>query len=445
MSTAKLAAKPRTVTGSAAARRLRAQDHIPAVIYGHGREPQALTLHNHTFERLLEKVAYKTTVFELTFDNGTTAKTLIREIQRHSFKRFIQHVDFQELVAGEKVTMKVPLIFVGTATGVREGGGILIAMAEREGAIMNPKGLNEDEVFQHRKATGSILNFPGATNLAASAAALELECDILLPAALEGVFTAENAPRVQAKIILEGANGPTTPDADPVFRSKGMLVIPDIYCNAGGVTVSYFEWLKNLSHVRFGRMQKRHEQANELAMLKAIEGATGRTFTDAEREAIIRQFDAHYPTLSRELNAELASLMVFLQAPSAAQKTVKMLAEAPTQEEQIEYARAQRMLKAGWTPELQKQYFTWFLKAHHYKGGASFGLFVENIKRDAIASLSDADKVALKPIWPSPALGLGSILGLPAMRRFWQRYCWAWRKSSASQIRRGVSARPPCR
>jgi len=168
----------------------------------------------------------------------------------------------------------------------REGGGILIAIAEREGAIANPKGLNEEEVFQHRKATGTILNFPGATNLASTAAALEMDCDVLLPAALEGVFTADNAPRVSTKIILEGANGPTTPSADPIFRQKGILVIPDIYCNAGGVTVSYFEWVKNLSHVRFGRMLKRHEQANELTMLRAIEKATGKTFTDAEREAI---------------------------------------------------------------------------------------------------------------------------------------------------------------
>jgi glutamate dehydrogenase (NAD(P)+) len=170
----------------------------------------------------------------------------------------------------------------------REGGAILIAIAEREGAIMNAKGLNEDEVFNHRKATGSILNFPGATNIAQSAAALELECDVLLPAALESVLTEENAPRIKAKILLEGANGPTTPEADPIFRQKGMLVIPDIYCNAGGVTVSYFEWLKNLSHVRFGRMQKRHEQANELSMLKAIEEATGRKFTDADRERIAK-------------------------------------------------------------------------------------------------------------------------------------------------------------
>jgi glutamate dehydrogenase (NAD(P)+) len=170
----------------------------------------------------------------------------------------------------------------------REGGGILIAIAEREGAIMNAKGLNEDEVFNHRKASGSILNFPGATSLTDSAAALELECDVLLPAALESVFTADNAPRIKAKIILEGANGPTTPEADPIFREKGMLVIPDIYCNAGGVTVSYFEWLKNLSHVRFGRMQKRHEQANELAMLKVIEESTGKKLSEAERAAIAK-------------------------------------------------------------------------------------------------------------------------------------------------------------
>jgi len=168
----------------------------------------------------------------------------------------------------------------------REGGAIITVIAEREGAVMNLKGLNEEAVFQHRKATGSLLNFPGATNIENSAAALELDCDVLLPAALESVFTAENAPRIKAKIILEGANGPTTPEADPIFRAKGILVIPDIYCNAGGVTVSYFEWLKNLSHVRFGRMQKRHEQANELTMLKAIEAATGRKFTDVERNRI---------------------------------------------------------------------------------------------------------------------------------------------------------------
>jgi glutamate dehydrogenase (NAD(P)+) len=168
----------------------------------------------------------------------------------------------------------------------REGGAAVIAIAEREGAITSDAGLNEADVFEHRRSTGSILNFPGATNLAHSTAALEMECDVLIPAALEGVFTAENAPRVMAKIILEGANGPTTPPADPIFRDKGILVIPDIYANAGGVTVSYFEWVKNLSHVRFGRMSKRHEMANELSMLRTIEAATGKSFSDAERKQL---------------------------------------------------------------------------------------------------------------------------------------------------------------
>jgi glutamate dehydrogenase (NAD(P)+) len=170
----------------------------------------------------------------------------------------------------------------------REGGAVIVAIAEREGAITSASGLNEEEVFAHRRLTGSILNFPGATDLPSTEAALELDCDVLIPAALEGVFTAENAPRIKAKIILEGANGPTTPAADPIFRDKGILVIPDIYANAGGVTVSYFEWVKNLSHVRFGRMSKRHEMANELAMLRTIEAATGKVFTDAERMQIAR-------------------------------------------------------------------------------------------------------------------------------------------------------------
>jgi glutamate dehydrogenase (NAD(P)+) len=170
----------------------------------------------------------------------------------------------------------------------REGGAIIVGVAEREGAITRPQGLHEDEIVEHRRKTSSILDFPGATNLPTSGAALEMECEVLIPAALEGVFTTENAPKVKAKIILEGANGPTTPGADPIFRDKGILVIPDIYANAGGVTVSYFEWVKNLSHVRFGRMSKRHEMANELAMLRTIEAATGKRFTDEERKRLAK-------------------------------------------------------------------------------------------------------------------------------------------------------------
>jgi glutamate dehydrogenase (NAD(P)+) len=173
----------------------------------------------------------------------------------------------------------------------REGGAKVIALAEYEGAIMNPSGLHEEEVFQHRKKTGSILNFPGATNLSRSGDALELECDILIPAALENVINGENAPRVRAKIIGEAANGPLTPEADEIFIQRGVLVVPDMYLNAGGVTVSYFEWLKNLSHVRYGRMEKRFTENMNSHILGQMEEMTGRRVNTHEREFIMHGAD----------------------------------------------------------------------------------------------------------------------------------------------------------
>jgi len=169
----------------------------------------------------------------------------------------------------------------------REGGAKVIAIAEFEGAIMNPEGLNEEEVFQHRRKTGSILNFPGATNIANSSDALELECDILIPAALENVINGENAPRIKAKIIGEAANGPLTPEADEVFAKKGTLVVPDMYLNAGGVTVSYFEWLKNLSHVRYGRLEKRFTENLNTEILQQIEDLTGKRVNETQRQFIM--------------------------------------------------------------------------------------------------------------------------------------------------------------
>ncbi len=173
----------------------------------------------------------------------------------------------------------------------REHGSKVIAIAEYEGAIFNESGLNEEEVFQHRKATGSILNFPGATNLAKSNDALELVCDILIPAALENVINGTNANNVKAKIIGEAANGPLTPEADDIFISKGVLVVPDMYLNAGGVTVSYFEWLKNLSHVRYGRMEKRFTENMNTHILEQIETLTGKQVAEAERKSILHGAD----------------------------------------------------------------------------------------------------------------------------------------------------------
>jgi len=169
----------------------------------------------------------------------------------------------------------------------REGGAKLICLAEHDGAVYNDNGLNEEEVFQYKKKTGSIKGFPGSKFIPTSAEALELECDILIPAALENVINGENAPRVKAKIIGEGANGPLTPEADEVFVQKGALVIPDMYLNAGGVTVSYFEWLKNLSHVRYGRMEKRFTENLNAHILGTIEDLTAKKVSDREREFIM--------------------------------------------------------------------------------------------------------------------------------------------------------------
>lgn len=169
----------------------------------------------------------------------------------------------------------------------REGGAKVVALAEYEGAIYHPDGLHEEEVREHRKKEGTILNFPGATNIPVSSDALELACDILIPAALESVINGENAPRVKAKIIAEAANGPLTPEADEVFIKNGTLVVPDIYLNAGGVTVSYFEWLKNLSHVRYGRMEKRFTENQNRNILSQIESLTGKSVKGKEKEIIV--------------------------------------------------------------------------------------------------------------------------------------------------------------
>jgi glutamate dehydrogenase (NAD(P)+) len=178
-----------------------------------------------------------------------------------------------------------------TAKFFQDAGAKIIALAEYEGAIGNKDGLDVDDVFNHRKKTGSILNFPGSTNFEKNMDALEMDCDILIPAALENVIDGENAPEVKAKLIGEAANGPLTPEADEIFAKKGIIVVPDMYLNAGGVTVSYFEWLKNLSHVRYGRLEKRFTENLNTHILGQIEGLTGKKVSDAEKNYILHGAD----------------------------------------------------------------------------------------------------------------------------------------------------------
>jgi glutamate dehydrogenase (NAD(P)+) len=191
-------------------------------------------------------------------------------------------------VEGKRVVVQ-GLGNVGYHSGLffQKHGATIVGLAEYEGAIFNPGGMDIDAVFEHRKSTGSILNFPGASNFEKSGDALEMECDILIPAALENVINATNAGKIKAKIIGEGANGPCTPEADEIFVEKGIICIPDMYLNAGGVTVSYFEWLKNLSHVRYGRLEKRFSENLNAKILQEIEELTGKTVDEVNRKVIM--------------------------------------------------------------------------------------------------------------------------------------------------------------
>ena len=173
----------------------------------------------------------------------------------------------------------------------REVGATIVGLSDSRATIANPNGLNEDDVRDYKQQHGSFAGFPGATIVNDPQAVLELECDVLIPAAVECQLTEENASRVKVSIIVEAANGPTTPEADAVFRSRGLLVVPDLYANAGGVIVSYFEWLKNLSHVKYGRLERRYRAAADTRLLTAVENATGTQLSSADRMEIVRPVD----------------------------------------------------------------------------------------------------------------------------------------------------------
>ena len=159
---------------------------------------------------------------------------------------------------------------------LQEDGATIVSIAERDGALYSEKGLDVESVHEFLARSGGVANYGEAEFMADSAKALELDCDILIPAALEGQITAANADRIQAPLIVEAANGPTTFEADQILHKRGKTVLPDVFVNAGGVTVSYFEWVKNVSHIRFGRLDRRLEEARGRQIIAIVEEATGR-------------------------------------------------------------------------------------------------------------------------------------------------------------------------
>jgi len=183
---------------------------------------------------------------------------------------------------------------VGYHTGIicqEEGGAKIICVAEYEGAIYDDKGIDIKALMKYRKENNTILGFPGTKTLTNRKKVLEVKCDILVPAALENQIRKDNAPRVKAKIIAEAANGPITADAEEILLSKGIMILPDMYINAGGVTVSYFEWLKNLSHVRFGRMEKQYNHNMFMNLVELVERTTGKTINAKEKDFLTKGAD----------------------------------------------------------------------------------------------------------------------------------------------------------
>jgi glutamate dehydrogenase (NAD(P)+) len=158
----------------------------------------------------------------------------------------------------------------------QEDEAVIVGIAERDGALLSDDGLDVDDVHAWMREKGGVADYPGAKFVGDSARALEYDCDILIPAALENQITADNAGRIRASLVVEAANGPTSFEGNEILQKNGKIVLPDVFINAGGVTVSYFEWVKNVSHIRFGRLDRRFDEARGRQILRIVEEMSGR-------------------------------------------------------------------------------------------------------------------------------------------------------------------------
>lgn len=168
-----------------------------------------------------------------------------------------------------------------------EDGAKIIGILERDGALFCEKGLHVEAVSQYKQKHGIVEGFPDAQFFKNGESLLEHPCEVLIPAAMEGVINHENASRINCKVLAEAANGPVTYEADRILMDRKVFIIPDAYLNAGGVTVSYFEWLKNLSHVNFGRMDRRFAEAQSERIIELIEGAIGKSLDSVAKEKLL--------------------------------------------------------------------------------------------------------------------------------------------------------------
>lgn len=207
---------------------------------------------------------------------GRGVQYVLHEMFRHS--EDVKEAGLSGGLAGKRIVIQgLGNVGYHAARFLQEEDDVrIVAIAERDGAILSDKGLDVAAVAEHLRHTGGVSGFPDVEFLENGIKALELDCDILIPAALENQVSKENAERIKAPLIVEAANGPVTFDADRILRKKGTIILPDAYVNAGGVTVSYFEWVKNVSHIRFGRLDRRLEENRGQHVIHIIEEMTGR-------------------------------------------------------------------------------------------------------------------------------------------------------------------------
>ena len=216
---------------------------------------------------------------------GRGVQYALKEAFRHS--RDLQFAGLSGTLDGKRVVVQ-GLGNVGFHAAkflAAEDGALIVGVIEHDGAIINPLGIDVQKLKRHIDTAGGCIGYEGY--IENSETCLTMECDVLIPAALEGAITTKNANDIKANVIIEAANGPITYAANKLLLNKNCLVIPDLYANAGGVTVSYFEWVKNLGHIRFGRLQRRQYERQTLRMISAIEGMLGKTFPQGSLEDIL--------------------------------------------------------------------------------------------------------------------------------------------------------------
>lgn len=217
---------------------------------------------------------------------------------QYATREFFRHADDVKLAGlnGELAGKRVVVTGFGNvgyhaAKFLAEDDTRIIAISMSGGAVINEKGLPVEELKAHLDEHESFEGFPHGRFTTDSDSILELDCDILVPAAVEGQIHKGNVDNVKARLIVEGANGPVTFEANKVLTERGVIILPGIYANAGGVTVSYFEWIKNLSHIRFGRMQHQLDMFRGRSVVQALEELTGQTLPDKLRGAIVTGSD----------------------------------------------------------------------------------------------------------------------------------------------------------